>query len=906
MSNLLKIQGDAYEVAVCSLLKETNDESKLWSDVPEQYLYDTGWINEYNEHRLKRKTTKTNPLQDTGVDIITKKDGEYAFIQCKNYSKVVPTEHLKGFLNTMRKFEKIKGQLYYTSSVTESARDELESLKIESIIWDPPEMFALRERLRKIRDGGKPKEKKPKKKKVLYDYQKEIVDEYSEYYKSNQKAVLGLPCGVGKTLISIHIAKRYDKVVIISPLKQFAEQNLERFLNEEDRPNLLIDSDYAGTRNIDKIKQFIDTEKRWVISTTYDSCDVISEIMRKDVFIIIDEFHDLSANNVVNVNDPIYKIINNVEDNEKMLFMSATPRIYDIEGKDDLDDESMEEMFGKNLHPMSLREAVKNGYVCDYFVSLPTMDEYDNLKKSIEDEIKIDGNLLSDDLMRRCCFLFEAIKNYGRMKCILYFRTTDEITEFMKAFAKLNEYYAYEYKSAEITHLYDQKKRREILNDFKKYDGIYLLGSVNILNECVDIPCCDTVYVTYQSKSRVRTIQRLCRAIRKLKKNPSKKAHMMIYCENVGEVTGMISSMKEFDETFVDRVRYLGLSDKLYRSDELAAKAMTNNEKYRKFLVGMKTYREEVWEQNLMLLENHATRCGKRPSRRSTNCDEVKLGNWTNRQIKIYEARLDIMKNDLFRNKWEHFVKTHRSMFLNGEEKWLHRFHQLKHFMKTHDGNMPSKSSKNAKEVELYNWVSRQKSNYDKNAQIMKNLDIRELWKGLVTEHKEELSGYEEKWKQMLVKLEAFFIKFGRRPSDKSEDEKERELGQWISDNKKKHDSREFIMSVKHENIFRMWEAFTEKYIIYLRSKEDEQDEKMINYHNFLVDPDNLKKPVAKRRPTHKTNSVLHDWYRKQVKNYNNKTGTMVDGSDAQAKFTQFLKEHWEVLKDTVVKLWQD
>ena len=66
------IKGKEYEIFINKYLNELDitKESYLWQNVPEQTLYDAGLITDYNEHRLKRKTTKINPLRDVGIDII--------------------------------------------------------------------------------------------------------------------------------------------------------------------------------------------------------------------------------------------------------------------------------------------------------------------------------------------------------------------------------------------------------------------------------------------------------------------------------------------------------------------------------------------------------------------------------------------------------------------------------------------------------------------------------------------------------------------------------------------------------------------------------------------------------------------------------------------------------------------
>ncbi len=75
----------------------------------------------------------------------------------------------------------------------------------------------------------------------LYDYQKNIINLADDYYKNNNSSILSLPCGTGETLISCYIAMNYKHVIMITPLKQYAKQNIDRFqLYENYRNSLLI------------------------------------------------------------------------------------------------------------------------------------------------------------------------------------------------------------------------------------------------------------------------------------------------------------------------------------------------------------------------------------------------------------------------------------------------------------------------------------------------------------------------------------------------------------------------------------------------------------------------------------------------------------------------------------------
>ena len=131
------------------------------------------------------------------------------------------------------------------------------------------------------------------------------------------------------------ISNKYKQIILISPLRQFAKQNLDRFVEYGfENSVLLVDSD--GERDVDKVIAFIKNNPSFLLSCTFKSVDVIWKIMdhldeKNDILFIVDEFHNLSVSNVSDEDDNFYKILNS---DRKILFMSATPRIYELEEKD--------------------------------------------------------------------------------------------------------------------------------------------------------------------------------------------------------------------------------------------------------------------------------------------------------------------------------------------------------------------------------------------------------------------------------------------------------------------------------------------------------------------------------------------------------------------------------------------
>ena len=157
-----------------------------------------------------------------------------------------------------------------------------------------------------------------------FDYQLEAVNKF----RSISKGILQMPCGMGKTFASILISEGFNNIIILSPLRLYADQLLQSFskyfTNYEKN---LITMD--GNRNISEI---IKNKKEFnIYSSTYCSSNIIYELLDylENTILIIDEFHNLSYDVIINDNNIINKIIISSKISKK-IFISATPKIYKI------------------------------------------------------------------------------------------------------------------------------------------------------------------------------------------------------------------------------------------------------------------------------------------------------------------------------------------------------------------------------------------------------------------------------------------------------------------------------------------------------------------------------------------------------------------------------------------------
>ncbi len=541
MASSNKERGDRYENYICNKLNK-NTIAFLWDKIPEKHLLLSGLIHDLNKHRLEKikakKNNKLNPLQDVGIDILhLKSNGEYVFVQCKNgYDEGLTVKNIAGFSWMMLNHEDKKGKLYYTSKLSRHIKENSLNKRIQfkkQIMWRNDEIV-FDENI------------------SLYDYQQEAVKTLQEYFINNKRGILSFPCGVGKTIISCYFSKIFKNIVILSPLRQYAEQNLFKFLSYDPSfKGLLVDSD--GTRDIDEIREFMNNDNQHVFSSTFASVDIMNQVIRElnNCIIIIDEFHDLSKNQILDETNEMNKLLNS---DSKILFMSATPRVYEMEDEDF----SYEDIFGPVVCKMDVKTAITNNYICDYKIYFPAvLENTEQLQRDIQQEINI--NSIDNDILVRCIYFIKCHTFNGSNKCIIYCRDTNEIELFKECLVLLKEYYSIDLSIYSITtkdfhsKTLEENSREWKLKMFSEDNYPSVMLSIKILDECVDIPACDSVYISYPSENKIRTLQRMFRCLRKTENK--KLGHVYIWCNEYNNILNTLSGIKEYDSDFREKIQ---------------------------------------------------------------------------------------------------------------------------------------------------------------------------------------------------------------------------------------------------------------------------------------------------------------------------------------------------------------
>jgi len=710
-----------------------------------------------------------------------------------------------------------------------------------------------------------------------------------------KRTVLQLPCGIGKTLIAIMLSDGEMLIIFISPLKAFCQQNMERFLEQlPEYKCVIVDSE--GIRDIDELQTIVSVVgQKTALFATYKSLDVIMQLYDKQLlnnaYFIIDEFHNIPYDDAICYDEDEYidcesviddskigqgeelnseeekledidetdtetEIESNLEEenkspmyrllhsNARILFMSATPRLFE---ESDETAEGMDidnELFGEVDYSYPMGQAINEGYICDYMIYVPTMAiPKDTGIDAVIEELAVKD--FDKELLIKSRFIIRGCMGTGSRKCIIYCADQKECAEMMKMITELcKNYFAIDCWVDTITSVDSRDARKNKLKKFKDVRELAFLCSVDILNECVDIPVCDSIFITYVSKSRIRNIQRLCRANRKCAGNPNKVASIFLWCDEYAEMACFMKHLKEYDERFTyEKVKRICGSDSS-GSGVMKVGDFSNDKKVLDgVIVGFKSVAS--WMENLEKVKKYIDKNGRRPTSKTNK----ELNNWIKHQITNFVKRKQIMKSDIIYQEWNNFINDarYKKYFdLDNIRDWKIKLEEFKQFIDTNNSRPTRKTNK-----ELNKWIQHQITNSTKRENIMKINEVFTLWNEFINDarYKKYFQSNEEDWKTKLEEVKQFINTNNSRPTRKTN----KELCGWIQ--------TQITNSTKRENIMKINEVFTlwNEFINDARYKKYFDLDNIRDWKNKLEE---IKEFISinKARPTENNNKELCSW----------------------------------------------
>ncbi|ENX09797.1 DEAD/DEAH box helicase [Acinetobacter courvalinii] len=385
--------------------------------------------------------------KDTGIDLVaTTKDGEFHAIQCKLYDadSKVPKSEIDSFISAASK-------TYFTRRIIVSTTHAWSDNALATLEnQDPPvTKIDLETLAQSAIDWSQFAEKKEvifKKKKELRDHQKAALTsvKLGLYEQKLERGKLIMACGTGKTFTSLKIAEacagKGKRVLFLVPSLSLLSQTLTEWTQESTTPlhSYAVCSDtevgkkknataidavttlehelqYPATTDAKKLAENVekhhDDEHMTVVFSTYHSINTVSDAqndhqMAEFDLIICDEAHRTTGSthdseddsNFVKIHDGGFIL------GKKRLYMTATPRIFSDEVKNNATDYTLfsmdnEKLFGETLYTINFSEAVKRGLLVDYKVIVLTVDS-DTIINKIGSTITENSEIVVDDAAR--------------------------------------------------------------------------------------------------------------------------------------------------------------------------------------------------------------------------------------------------------------------------------------------------------------------------------------------------------------------------------------------------------------------------------------------------------------------------------------------------------------------------
>ena len=315
-------------------------------------------------------------------------------------------------------------------------------------------------------------------KKTRRDYQAKIIDTITEQIEDNEKVLMNMATGTGKTCTSFWV---YDKItrgntdMIVFPTldlmlqcsmewyKMIVETNktcMFGFLSSR-KPNMKRSTTFNYEKLITRknINDFISLERDMkIIFTTYRSLLLKNEYLKPVIDIAIyDEAHHLYDKNMIG---------------HKKILLTATPTQHNI----------------KNALVVNytIKDAIEDGNLCDFEIKI--LPEMDSVEEYMEEIRKLSKKTIMYSLYNQRC------RNY--------------YTDLME-------------KGYENIFQIDcmSNDREGILQRFRNSNDGFMINN-RIMKEGVDIPDCDSVFIERGSNSLRSLMQVIGRCTRK---HPTKK-----------------------------------------------------------------------------------------------------------------------------------------------------------------------------------------------------------------------------------------------------------------------------------------------------------------------------------------------------------------------------------------------
>jgi superfamily II DNA or RNA helicase len=450
--------------------------------------------------------------------------------------------------------------------------------------------------------------------------QQDVLNAIVQTLTEHDRATVLMPCGTGKTLVALWAAERLGskKILVLVPSLALVSQTLHEWLKETrwnnpsflcvcsdptvtDRADALVlhqaDVDFPVTTDRDAVRTFLDrqTDGVKVIFSTYQSTRVVASGMTENTrfdFGIFDEAHKTAGHEGAQFGFALKDANLGIA---KRLFMTATPRHYDVSKRDKEGEAKLvysmdvPEAYGPVAYRLSFAQAVQEQMICGYKVLISVVTS-----AMVNDELLRRGavKVEEDDVKARQVAnqlsIKEAIEKYCIRKVITFHKSVAAASSFTAHGPEGIEAHVPALQAFHVNGTMASGKRDPIMRAFAEGERT-LISNARCLTEGVDVPAVDMVAFLTPKRSLVDIVQATGRAMRTNENTNKTTGYVLVplFLEQVegetieeavaraqfDEVWAVLQALQEHDEVLAEIIRHMreergrtkGYDDKAFR-----------------------------------------------------------------------------------------------------------------------------------------------------------------------------------------------------------------------------------------------------------------------------------------------------------------------------------------------------
>jgi len=372
---------------------------------------------------------------------------------------------------------------------------------------------------------------------VARDYQVEAIEAICKSLNEQNRVTAVMACGTGKTLVSLWAAEKMgvQTIVVFMPSLMLIKQIIDTWTEQTEWPwysymavccdDKLLDDDlididakeccfdvcideeqvrtFIGRTEIEEANRSVH-----IVFCTYQS----SHIIPKDVVFdlgIFDEAHKTAHKDMGSFRYALYDENVTIK---KRLFLTATPRHYQLKGKTTHLEYSMsnEKVYGPVVYRLDFAQAIKRGIICDYKILITIMDDKLTLEGSANKLITADGHSFNMQMMANVIACRQALDKFPIKRAVAFHRTIKDTKEFSRTARHLRDMQC---NILDINSHMNSDERRAVMRAFE-YSSKAIISNARCLSEGVDIPSIDLVAFLSPKKSKIDIVQAVGRVMR--------------------------------------------------------------------------------------------------------------------------------------------------------------------------------------------------------------------------------------------------------------------------------------------------------------------------------------------------------------------------------------------------------